>query len=134
MFKQLLKSSLTLAIIIAAVMSGRAMAFQFSFNVPVELKDIDPKYPYVMIKCKVHGAVSEIGRYGSIITLKARGFSGILSVPVSPVAGKSVVDGKYYFCDAFYCTANNDSSCLGVGVVPHQPGTTFTPGVKGPIQ
>jgi len=113
------------------MMAGQAMAFQFSFNVPVELKDIDPKYPYVMIKCKVNDLNHEIGRHASILTLQARGFSGIVSVPVTPIEGKNVADGKYYFCDAFFCTANNESSCGPVA--PHQSGTTYTPGVHGSI-
>jgi hypothetical protein len=140
MLTQLRKFIWTLAIIVPAVAPGQAIAEAFSFNVPIDLKDIHPKYTRVRVVCKVIAAngVDLVGSFGSFVLLQNHGFNGILSVPVDPVAGKSALDGTSYFCDAFYCATPDDATCVNAAstAAPEnkvQPGTPFIPGVKGPI-
>lgn len=130
----------TLAIIALAAVSGQAVGQAFSFNVPLDLKDIHPKYTYVKVICKViaTNGVDEIGRFGSYVALQSHAFNGTLSVPVDPAAGKSALDGKNYYCSAFYCTAQNDASCVDARRmdVPEnkvQPGVPFSPEAHGAI-
>ena len=129
-----------LACILAPLMPGQARAQAFSFNVPLDVKDIHPKYTYVNVTCKVFAAngVDEVGRHSSYVPLQSHAFNGTVSVAVDPAAGKSALDGKNYFCDAFYCTAQDNASCVFASRmdIPEnkvQPGAAFAPGARGTI-
>lgn len=129
-----------LACVLAPLMPGQAQAQAFSFNVPLDVKDIHPKYTYVKVTCKVIAAngVDEVGRHSSFVPLQSHAFNGTVSVPVDPAAGKNALDGTRYYCDAHYCTAAEDASCVNAARmdIPEnkvQPGAAFSPGVHGDI-
>ncbi|HXH72004.1 MAG TPA: hypothetical protein VNI58_04230 [Mariprofundaceae bacterium] len=129
--------SIFFATLIALAISGEAMAWQFSFNVPVELKDINPKYTRAKVICRVVDSTNqEIGRFSPDIPLVNGAFSGKVSVPVTPIEGKSVADGTRYYCNIILCTSTDDATCAYASGIPNinQPGTPFTPETHADIQ
>ena len=126
-----------LATFMLLAMSGESLAWQFSFNVPVELKDIDPRYTHLKIVCRVvDSANQEIGRFSPMLPIVNGAFNAKVGVPVNPIAGKTVADGAKYFCDLMLCTGTGDATCTNASGIPNvnQPGTPFTPGVQANIQ
>jgi len=128
-----------LALVVAASMPGQAQAQAFMFNVPLDLKSIHPKYTVVMVTCRVDGQQTFVGVGTTRVNLTAGGFNGVVSVPVDPGPGKSLLDARTYTCEASYCTSQADVGCTpafrqGSPETMAQPGALFTPRVSGSIR
>jgi len=115
-----------LALVVAALMPGQAQAQAFMFNVPLDLKSIHPKYTVVKVTCTVEGGETFVGVGENQVNLIAGGFNGIVSVPVDPGPGKSLLDARGYTCEASYRQGSPETMA--------QPGAPFTPRVSGSIQ
>jgi len=123
---------------VAALMPVQAQAQAFMFNVPLDLKSIHPKYTVVKVTCTVEGGETFVGVGENQVNLIAGGFNGIVSVPVDPGPGKSLLDARGYTCEASYCTSQaglcTPAFRQGSPETMAQPGAPFTPRVSGSIQ
>ena len=128
-----------LALVVALLIPGQTLAQAFMFNVPLDLKSIHSKYTVVKVTCKVDGRETFVGVGEKRVNLTAGGFKGIVSVPVDPGPGKSLLDARGYNCEASYCTSQADLGCTpafrqSTPETMTQPGAPFTPRVSGSIQ
>ena len=130
------------ALLALAAMAGQAAAAQFTFTVPVEIRDIDPRYPVALVGCFVRGAQNEQIGYKEVrfdIRPNSRPYAANVTLGVDPSPGKSASDVKQYSCVVAFCTSLQDHNCARPGVpaspaLQPEPGTTFKPQVDGPIR
>jgi hypothetical protein len=126
----------------AAAAAGPAAAAQFTFTVPVEIRDIDPRYPYMEVGCNVFGADNAmIGFKNVMIDIRpnSRPYSANVTVAVDPLAGKSAAAVTHYHCILMFCTSTVDTTCVrpmtsNLATPQPEPGTPFTIQVDGPIR
>jgi len=136
------RSGKGVALLFAAAMAGPAAAAQFTFTVPVEIRDIDPRYPYAEVGCVVKGADNAMLGFKNVmldIRPNSRPYAANVTVAVDPLAGKSASDVTRYECILMFCTSTVDTSCVRPdATIPSrpkpEPGTPFTPAVSGPIR
>ena len=130
------------ALLFAAAMAGPAEAAQFNFTVPVEIRDIDPRYPVALVACFLRGAQDEqLGYQGVRFDIRPnnRPYSANINVGVDPSPGKSASEVKKYSCSLHFCTSMQDNNCPRPGDVSSpglqpEPGTIFNPRADGPIR
>ena len=120
-----------IAVAVLAGISGIANAAQVTFTVPIELRDIDVRYPFVEVGCFLRSAQNQQLGYNSVridIRPNARPYVADVVVPVDPSPGMNALDVKRYSCLVAFCTSANDTNCLRSGL-PGSPGLQVQPGV-----
>jgi len=136
---------------VTAAWAGAVVAQQgsytYTFQVPVDLRDMHPDIRPSAIACQINDAQGgSLGNGGSEFQIdpQTRSFNGTVSVSVQLLAGKSPLDAVTYQCvlvladQSTGATWRADQGGLGNSTAgtKFQPadGAVFTPGVSGPMQ
>jgi hypothetical protein len=131
-----------IALLIAAGLADPAAAAQFNFTVPIEVRDIDPHYPYAQVGCTVFGADNTMFGFKNVILdirPNSRPYSANVTVPVDPTPGKSASAVTRYACVIMFCTSSQGATCVrpvtsNPSTPQPEPGTPFITQVDGPIK
>ena len=111
-------------------------------TVPVEIRDVDPQYPYAQVGCNIRAADNTpLGLKNVTFDIRPnnRPYSASITVPVDMLPGTSASAVTNYVCVLSFCKTTQDSTCVRPDpTIPSkpqpEPGTPFTPQVDGPIR
>lgn len=132
--------ALRAGIALLTAVGGAAMAAPYTFVVPVEIRDIDARYPYAGVGCFLQDANQQPMGYGEVrmdIRPNTRPYASTVTVTVNPAPNTNPQNIARYSCVLVFC-ASTQGECHRPGLSTEptlqvEPGAPFRSQVNGPV-